>query len=261
MKYIFLVLLTYCLLNIGCSQGVGPGYSLELFRNTPNFRLAKAVINEDTGEIRTLIRIQHLNIDLQETKYGNTLLLLAVENDKPLSTQTLLESGANINISNSENYKPIHEATHYITLKSHSLEILRILIKYGANVNDTATKLKGSEILNQYVPLIGACQNLECAKLLIQHGANPNIKFGGAYPVWRFFDGGRKDEKIFFLRYLIIEKKMSIPKIIDYALPDSVPQDFTYFLNKEDLSYDPKKEAAKDEILNYLAKGSMLNVE
>ena len=83
--------------------------------------MAKAVQTENEKTIRKLIREQGININLQESRYGNTLLLLAVGNNKLISTRILLEEGANINIADSEMNEPIHEATRFIDLKKKIL--------------------------------------------------------------------------------------------------------------------------------------------
>lgn len=254
MKFILIAMTFLCYLNSGCSQDFGPGYSFELFRNTPNWDLAKAVKNENEKEIRKLIKERRLNIDLQESKFGNTLLLLAIGNDKLIATKVLLEEGANVNVTDSEMNKPIHEATHFLTLKSHSFEILKLLIQYGANVNDTLIKIDGKDTIKFYVPLMGAKESFKCAKLLLDNGANPYVKVGGTYFIWRFIDGGKRDESIFFTKYLIVDKKMLIPNPIDFSMPYNVPLDIFYFLNKENMNYDLKKEKAKNEIISYLKK-------
>ena len=185
--------------------------------------MAKAVQNEDEREIKRLVKENGVDINLQESKFGKTLLLLAIGNDKLLSTKILLEEGANINIADSEMAKPIHEATRFITLKVNSLQILKLLIKFGANVNDTSIIIKGNDTISFYVPLIGASKNLECGKLLIESGANPYVINGNAFLIWRFFDGGKHDENIFFAKYLVVDKKMAIPNPIDYSLPNNIP--------------------------------------
>ncbi|MGH2565254.1 MAG: ankyrin repeat domain-containing protein, partial [Ginsengibacter sp.] len=127
MKYSLIAIMFVCCLNSGCSQNFGPGYSFELFKNTPNWDLAKAVQNENENEIRKLIKEKGVDINLQEPKFGNTLLLLAIGNDKLISTRVLLEEGANINIPNSDMNKPIHQATKFIALKTNSFQIIKLL--------------------------------------------------------------------------------------------------------------------------------------
>ena len=124
MKFFLIIMIFFCYLNSGCSQNFGPGYSFELFKNTPNWELAKAVKNENEKEIIKLIKQKKVDINLQEPHFGNTLLLLAIGNDKLIATKVLLEAGADVNIADAENNKPIHEATRFINLKKNSFDII-----------------------------------------------------------------------------------------------------------------------------------------
>jgi ankyrin repeat protein len=173
---IILIFIISCT-TMACSQNqkLGPGYQFDLFKNTSNWELAKAVDREDTTAIKQLIRKNKLNVDLQEPRFGRTLLLLAIGNDKLKSTKALLEMGANLNIADSQKYKPIHEASQFIPLKKNTLQILELLIQHGADVSDTLVQRKGNDTSYFYVPLMGACENLACAKLLLEHGANPYV--------------------------------------------------------------------------------------
>ena len=119
-------------------------------------------------------------------------------------------------------------------------------------MNDTAIRRKDGAIVIFYIPLMGASQNLECGKLLLDLGANPYVRIDGTYLIWRFFDNGRHGENIFFAKYLIVDKRMLIPNPIDYSLPNNIPVDIFSFLHKENFGGDSKKEKARDEILNYL---------
>ena len=244
---------------MACSQNqkFGPGYQFYLFKNTPNWELAKAVEREDAVRIKKLIKENKLNVNLQEPQFGNTLLYLAVGNDKPISTKALLEMDANLNIADFEKYKPIHEASRFIPLKKNTLKILELLIQYGADVNDTLVQRKGNDTSYFYVPLMGACENLACAKLLLEHGAKPYIKqtstfFGDNYIIWSQLLVDDLDENIYVARYMVVDKMMPIPKFIVYNIPKKEPADIYYFLEKENFRGDVKKEKAKQDILDYL---------
>src|SRR4051812_19646657 len=96
MQKLFLIMfIINAIILSSCSQStsLGPGYEWDLFKNTPNWRLAKAVAKEDTNEIYSIIKGGNVNLNLQETKFGRTLLMLAVGNDKEFSTAALLKMG------------------------------------------------------------------------------------------------------------------------------------------------------------------------
>ena len=71
----------------GCSQNLGPGYQFDLFKNTKNWDLAKAVERESSDEIVRLLKQGNTDINLQEPKFGTTLLHLAIGNDKLISVK------------------------------------------------------------------------------------------------------------------------------------------------------------------------------
>jgi ankyrin repeat protein len=250
---IFLLLIFYSV-TIACSQNLGPGYRFDLFKNTSNWDLAKAVAEEDEKETRTLINEKKLDVNLQEPIYKQTLLQLAVGNDKLISTRVLLEEGANVNIPDSEHGTPINEATRFIELKKNTYAIIELLIKYGANVNDIFVKQKGIDTVTFNVPLMGASGNLACAKLLLEHGADPYVKFHNYFPVWFAMLTNAFNEGIFTAKYMIMDKKMPVPKTISYSAGNRRPLDIFYFLSKENFKGDMKKEKAKQDIIEYLRK-------
>jgi ankyrin repeat protein len=241
---------------VGCSQNFGPGYSFELFKNTSNWDLAKAVENENEKEIKRLIKDGNANINLQESKFGRTLLHLAVGNDKLISTEILLQEGADLNLKDSEGYTAIQEATRSINFKKNSFQILELLLNFGANPNDSLVTENNGTIDFFYVPLMGASKNLKCTKLLLEKGANPYIKNDRAFLFWSVTLGDPRDESIDVLKYLIIDKKMPVPDPIAYSIPDNKPLNIYILLNRIDFATDPKKENARQEILNYLHKNN-----
>ena len=121
MKISLFIVVAQATVFSSCSQNnlFGPGYSWDLFKNTPNWNLAKAVANEDTTHIYAIIHSGHADINLQEPKFGRTLLMLAVGNDKEISTSALLKLGADVNLRDDRDDQAIHEAVAYISLKKH----------------------------------------------------------------------------------------------------------------------------------------------
>ena len=234
-----------------CSQSSGPGYQFSLFNDTQNADLAKAVEKEDTLEIKNLIAESDVNF--REPKYGVTLLELAIANGKLRSVKTLLEEGADINISDFSNSKPIHEATKFINETKNSVEILDLLLQYGANPNDTALQ-NNTGFFDFYIPLMGAVKNIECTKLLLKYNANLYIKKDSSYLIWERFLEDDTNDGIYVARYLIIDRQMAIPNPITYSIPNKNPLDIFYFLKKENFRKDSSKEKTKQEIIEYLNK-------
>jgi hypothetical protein len=250
-KNIFFLCLTNLIILCSCSQDntfLGPGYRWDLFENTIDWDLAKAVAKEDTAEIYTIIKNGIADINLQEPKFGRTLLMLAVGNDKELSTAELLKMGADIKLRDQRDDQAIHEAVAYINLRKHSLSILKLLLTYRADANSISTKGSNS------VPLEGAVENFSCAKLLLNYGANPYFKKDDTFLVWfrMMIMDLPFDETIHVAKYIIVDKKLLIPNPISYTYSERKPIDILSLLNKYDVHSDPKKQKAKEEIVNYL---------
>ena len=83
-----------------CSCNTGnylPGFDFKLFKGTSVWELAKAVEKEDVKQIEVILKDTSIKVDFHEAKFGNTLLMLAVANNKKKAVKKLLEVGANPN--------------------------------------------------------------------------------------------------------------------------------------------------------------------
>lgn len=156
------------------------GNDYRLFQDTPIWDLAKAVEDEDIPLITRLSKEKKLLIDYQEPKFGNTLLMLAIENNDYESVKKLLDLGADPNIS--DNYRgatSMHEAS-----KKASLKYLKLLIRYRGDPNAVENKFTSQDDLARDTPLnvaisYGSTNNLEKVKLLVEAGANVNYHSNG----------------------------------------------------------------------------------
>jgi hypothetical protein len=248
-----LMLFTLCTFA-ACSQNRGPGYQFDLFKNTASWELAKAVEGEDKKKIIQILKEKNTDINLQEPKFGNTVLHLAIANDKLLSVRILLENNANYNIPALDKRTAIHEAVSNINSRKNSYAILELLIKYGADVNKLRINPNNNDTLGYSVPLMDAINNFACSKLLLDHGADIYLKSGDSYLVWFFMLlGGEINDNIYVAKYVIVDKKMPIPNPISYTV-DKKPLDILGLLNDLDLSKDSKRRKAKEEIIGYLKK-------
>jgi len=98
---------------------------------------------------------------------GFTPLGLAVFFGHPEAVKLLLDAGADVNLPSRESMKvtPLASAS-----AARQLEIARVLIEHGANVNARAA--------NDFTPLheAAASGKLDFAQLLLEHGADVNAK-------------------------------------------------------------------------------------
>ncbi len=246
---VYLSILLFC----NCTaQTQAPGYKFEIFDNTPVAKLAKAVKIENLSDIKKFVLDDKLDINFQESKYGSTILQLAVINQKINSVKTLLELGADINIRDSQNYAVIHYATNPDDFSKESYSILKLLIEKGSNVNAAAIG-KNENKRYYYTPLNGAVRDSASAKLLIENGANLYLKIDNEYLVWFDLLLDFRKENIFTAKYLIIEKKMKIPNPINYTFSGK-PLDIFHYLDikKFPTNIGGEKLKTRQDILNYL---------
>lgn len=92
-----------------------------------------------------------LNFINQQNAFGNTALLLAVENNNTAVVQALLEAGANPNISNNDGFTALHQAVLQEQPSEKTKEIITILLSYGAdpNIITTSRLVSGKERQNK----------------------------------------------------------------------------------------------------------------
>ena len=172
----------YCLIVIiltGCNLTPSrlTGGNIRLWEDTPAWGLAKAVRNGDTARIKKILAKGKISIDYREPTYGKSLLHWAVWNNNANMVKFLLKQGADINLRDYwSSESPILLACKYLDIVI-DVDIVRILLKNGANPNDFATENDSvfeGNMRTPYTPLIGAASNsLEKVKLLIEAGADP----------------------------------------------------------------------------------------
>jgi hypothetical protein len=151
------------------------GNDYRLFQNTPVWELAKKVEDEDTSQIKEEIIQKKINLNYRETKFGGTLLMLAITNSQYQSAKTLLELGANPNLADS--YRG--ESAVICAAKNNDPKYLELVLKYKGNPNaiENAPFKKDDEV--RQTALLSAISFLDSnslnkVKLLVEAGANVN---------------------------------------------------------------------------------------
>ena len=149
-----------------------------MFNNKPSYTsyfskeeypIIEAIHNKDKEKLCTLMQ-RGWNIN-STGKGGMTYLEYAVFTDNYKMTEFLLENGADPNLISlvdpndrygPESMLPLSSACH----SKHSIKFVKLLIKYGANVNDDRAPL----------PIFAAALNNDKRKIeyLLEHGADIN---------------------------------------------------------------------------------------
>ena len=279
MKKINLLTWLLCVIFLGCNEiDLRPiGLRFTWFKNTPVWPLAKAVRDEDTALIRFLVQQKHMDVNYQEkSKWGSTLLHLAVGNELVASTAALLENGARTDIWDSLGNRPINAALmNNLTISWHSkkLQILELLLKHGADPNGYKWYKYGdsSRYKIAWVPLQCGVENLDFARILLEYGARMDLKYYDkvndfdsipVYPAWESValnTAVTERNGIYVMKYLIMDLHLPVPDTISFygdnsrPIKDCKPYRLLELLNKTNFK-DEEKQKAKEEILQYLKR-------
>lgn len=178
MKKIYLLTLLTILIsckNNDNQNNTKKGNDFDLFANTEVYKLAKAVERQDCSEINSLLE-KGLDINYQEGKFGQTLLILSVKNGLNVSVECLLKNKADVNIHDRyDGSSAIIEASKISKNFEEDITILKMLLEYGANPNDIELGKRRDNNLSRNTPLIVSSKCcLKKVELLIQAGANIN---------------------------------------------------------------------------------------
>ncbi|XP_044531630.1 ankyrin repeat and SOCS box protein 1 [Gracilinanus agilis] len=130
-------------------------------------------------------------IDLVDVK-GQTALYVAVVNGHLECAQILLEAGADPNGSRHHRSTPVYHAS-----RVGRADILKELIRYGADVDVSHALAPGMPPPSRRLTSLVVCplyisaayHNLQCFKLLLQAGANPDFNCHGPVNVQGFCRG------------------------------------------------------------------------
>jgi len=156
------------------------GNDYRLFQDTPVWVLAKAVEDNDVEKIKEEVLHNKVNINYQESRFGNSLLMLAITNSQYKTTEELLKLGANPNL------KDFYRGTNAVidAADNEDPKYLKLVLKYGGNANslETAPGKEGNQArstaLNNAISYVDK-YSLERVKLLVNAGADINYSNNG----------------------------------------------------------------------------------
>lgn len=236
-----------------------PGYDFKLFSNTPAYQLAKAVERQDTLAIVQAVSGDKSLIDYREAKFGQTVLTLALVNDMMLSAKKLLALGADPNIRNIYNSSPFLSVCTYASSLENPSQTLLLLIKNGANVNDTQIDTtkdqfdKRKEFVSTALAMLCVHGDLELVKILVENGAKLDTYGKNEHAI---LSTAVLTGKLDIIRYLMIDVKAPIPDYVIIRQPGTKNEKkmtITDFLNEKDYGNgSAEDEKLKKEILEYL---------
>lgn len=155
--------------------------------------LMTAGINDEEGEFLAVLERRECDVNARD-RDGDTVLVYIL--DKPALVKAVLKAGLDPNIPDIGGTPPIFPALD-IPSQAKRLEVLRLLIEHGVNLNATdaegetllemATRYDDLVILRLLLDngalgldkaLFAACRedSIDCARELLARGANPNAR-------------------------------------------------------------------------------------
>jgi ankyrin repeat protein len=148
----------------------------DVFKNTPVQKLSIAVENQDIQEIQKILNTKKINVDYQESRYGQTLLMLAAYHGLEKSVKELLKNGANPDLLDKEGVDNAFFISCEKNLYRCNTNIVKLMLANGAEINRIRKIGDKSSSTDSYVrttPLmIAAADNcIETVRLLVQSGA------------------------------------------------------------------------------------------
>ena len=152
------------------------------FPDGQELKMATAIYEDKPRAIRSLIEE---GIDLNHiSKGGMTYLYYAMLNKNYEVMELLLKHGADPNIHSEFYTNPAYHkigygddngaCLSYCGRRAYDIKYMKLLVKYGANVNDT------TYISPLALSIDDELQGKEKVAFLVQHGANINLRVAGA---------------------------------------------------------------------------------
>lgn len=159
------------------------GNDYRLFQDTPAWDLAKAVEDENTELIKKIIKEGEVDVNYQEPRFGQPLIMLAVINEQYASCKVLLELGANPNLHDkNDGSNAMIEAAQIDNSNVDKMKFMGLLLKFKGDPNsvEVGPRRVGNTTRNSVlIAAVNADEiysSLPIVKLLVKAGANINYE-------------------------------------------------------------------------------------
>jgi len=261
-----ILLLSFFLFS--CDEPELPGYKYSLYEDTPVYELALAIKDDDSSWVNSILKDTTIDVNYQETKFGKSLLEVAIVNQKKKAFLSLLENGANPNLRGLDVGHSIISTPFITSCMSGGAKpffcntyYMEQLLIYGADPNSYEIRITPDGLSHQINALLIAISKksevgddcIEPIRLLIKSGADidecTDIEGYGAITKSLILD------RLKIAKYLIVNQKATILDTV-YIRRKGTPEEHALSISdlllEEDYINEPGKRRSKLEILNYL---------
>lgn len=235
------------------------GYSFNLFTGTPVEKLAIASKKGKVKDILSILKDTAINFEYRDSRWGQTVLMLAVMNNKHKVIEALLQGGCNPNtIDFMGQTALIRHTNSSFNGRRCDIKTTKLLLKYGADINRECNFKRTEETkempyrLYQTTAFINACGS-EClahVRYLVSKGANINQWVGDSSSC--AISAALILDRMEVLKYLIIDLGAKIPPYCIKGDKGKANVTILELLRRKPFPLNSKKHKLKMEIVAFL---------
>ncbi len=193
-KFSILILMYYIMFMGSCASAERHYFKIDDFKYTDVYPIVLAIANNDFDKCQKFLETYKGDLNIQETNSKASIVHVAISYRNYEILELILKHGANPNLYDNNGYTPIIYVCDGIVFRkmdnfdSLVLQYVKVLIKYGADVNSKKIIYSNGEYKYQFSALMEVCGrlyidsfNVQVVDYLVKHGADINYTFTKEY--------------------------------------------------------------------------------